>query len=191
MAMEATPATHPGYPFAFRFEVAYRLIDEGQTLEVELATTNTGDVPLPYYAGHHFYFAVDHRERADWTLALPFARTGVQTADGSIVFGPAPEASATLDQPALIDRFQVEPTQTRFAMTNRKKGYAIEFDLAPRETVPWHTVTTWTQTPESDFYCVEPWLGLPNAIHHGEGLRWVAPGTTERGICALRYTKSS
>ncbi len=40
-------------------------------------------------------------------------------------------------------------------------------------------MTTWTEAPESDFYCVEPWLGLPDAIHNGLGLRQLAPGTTE------------
>jgi len=46
-------------------------------------------------------------------------------------------------------------------------------------------VTTWTEKPDSDFYCIEPWLGLPNAIHHGEGLRHVAPGATEIAVCRL------
>ncbi len=66
-------------------------------------------------------------------------------------------------------------------------GAALDFDLHPRETVPWYAVTTWTQQPDSDFYCVEPWLGLPDAIHHGQGLRWVAPGATERAVCALHF----
>jgi galactose mutarotase-like enzyme len=45
-------------------------------------------------------------------------------------------------------------------------------------------VTSWTETERSDFYCVEPWLGLPDAIHNGFGLRWLAPGEQERA--ALR-----
>jgi galactose mutarotase-like enzyme len=50
---------------------------------------------------------------------------------------------------------------------------------------PWYAVTTWTQAPESDFYCIEPWLGLPNAIHHGEGLRWLVPGAKEIATLVL------
>ncbi|HBD37455.1 MAG TPA: aldose epimerase, partial [Cupriavidus sp.] len=29
------------------------------------------------------------------------------------------------------------------------------------------------------------WLGLPNAIHHSQGLRWIKAGTRERAICRL------
>jgi aldose 1-epimerase len=49
----------------------------------------------------------------------------------------------------------------------------------------WYAVTTWTEGPDSDFYCVEPWLGLPDAIHHGQGLRWLQPGQTEEALCRL------
>ncbi len=185
MRLEDNEQTRAGYPFAFRFEVAYRL--RGDALEAEFATTNTGKDPLPYYAGHHFYFALDHRDRARWTIDLPFARTGTQAPDGSIVMGNPPEASATLDRPELIDRLHIAPTASRFALSDQRDGARIEFDLTPRETVPWYAVTTWTQKPESDFYCVEPWLGLPNAIGHGLGLRWVAPGTTEKAVCSLHY----
>lgn len=187
MRIEQTPQTLEDYPFSFRFEVAYRLLPDA--LEVEFATTNPGAEPLPYYAGHHFYLAVNHAERSRWKLALPFRKTGVQGKDGAPVFGPAP-GDATLDQPELVDRFQIEPLERRFALMNRRDGVEIEFDLQPREpqpTAPWYNVTTWTMAPESDFYCVEPWLGLPDAIHHGHGLRHVAPGQTEKAVCRLTY----
>ncbi|MDE1171061.1 MAG: hypothetical protein PW734_07635 [Verrucomicrobium sp.] len=188
LRIESTPETLEMYPFPFVFEVAYRLAGDG-VLEVELATTNTGSAPLPYYAGHHFYLNIPHAERPAWTLEFPFEKTGMRKSEegGEVVFGPAPEASSTLDNPALIDRFQIGPKRNRFSLRHQD-GRTIEFDLAPRETVPWHTVTTWSETPTSDFYCVEPWLGLPDAIHHeGYGLRHVAPGATERAVCALRY----
>ncbi|KAI3598567.1 Galactose mutarotase [Cupriavidus necator H850] len=37
-------------------------------------------------------------------------------------------------------------------------------------------MTTWSESATSDFYCVEPWVGLPDAIHHGQGLRWINQG---------------
>ena len=36
----------------------------------------------------------------------------------------------------------------------------ITIDLQRPGSVPWYAVTTWTETPQSDFYCVEPLLGL-------------------------------
>ncbi len=56
------------YPFSFQFDVVVSLLPASR-LEVRFETTNTGSAPLPYYAGHHFYFAMPHQERADWTLS--------------------------------------------------------------------------------------------------------------------------
>jgi galactose mutarotase-like enzyme len=61
----------------------------------------------------------------------------------------------------------------------------LVFELTHPGSVPWYAVTTWTQSADSDFYCIEPWLGLPNAIHHGEGLRRIDPGKTEIATCVL------
>ncbi|CAM2168990.1 hypothetical protein PSAC2689_190055 [Paraburkholderia sacchari] len=54
---------------------------------------------------------------------------------------------------------------------------------------PWYTVTSWTLAPDSDFYCVELWLGLPDAIHSGLGLRWLEPVQTEEA--SLRISVSA
>jgi galactose mutarotase-like enzyme len=50
-------------------------------------------------------------------------------------------------------------------------------------------VTTWTETDQSDFYCVEPWLGLPDAIHNGLGLRWLEPGRSETASLRIRVSE--
>jgi galactose mutarotase-like enzyme len=64
-------------------------------------------------------------------------------------------------------------------------GRRIEIDLARAGSVPWYTVTSWTEAETSDFYCVEPWLGLPDAIHNGRGLRWLAPNQTETAALTI------
>jgi len=184
MRLVENERTLPGYPFPFRFEVAYRL--GPQSLEAEFLVTNTGTRPLPYYAGHHFYFEVDHRDRAEWRVELPFRRTVTGDPVGNMIEGPAP-ADTLLSAPELSDRIHVEPLASRFSLLHRPDGTGVEIDLAPAESIPWYAVTTWTEHPDSDFYCVEPWLGLPNAIHHGQGLRRLAPGATEKAVVILRH----
>jgi galactose mutarotase-like enzyme len=85
----------------------------------------------------------------------------------------------------IIDRFQIEPTAPMITLRHESSGRRLVFELAHAGAVPWYAVTTWTQAAESDFYCIEPWLGLPNAIHHGEGLRRLAPNTTEIATLVL------
>ena len=63
---------------------------------------------------------------------------------------------------------------------------AVSFELDQPDSVPWYAVTTWTEADTSDFYCIEPWIGLPDAIHNGHGLRWLAPGQDGSGVAAAR-----
>jgi len=184
MRLVDSEETRASYPFAFRFDVVVKLLPKSR-LEIRFETTNTGNTPLPYYAGHHFYLVLPHQERADWTLHLPCASWGRQAPDGSIMHEKAWSDLLHLDDPALVDRFQIEPRDPKVTLLNVKTGQQLVFDLTHPDSVPWYAVTTWTQAADSDFYCIEPWLGLPNAIHHGEGLRRLAPGQMETAICVL------
>ena len=103
MTLRDSGATRAGYPFGFRFEAAYRLVG-GRTLEAELSTANTGDAPLPYYAGHHFYFALPHAQRGVTTLELPPTMRRYQEPDGAIAAAVPGMPSYTLDDPVIHDR---------------------------------------------------------------------------------------
>jgi aldose 1-epimerase len=185
MRLTDSAATRDLYPFAFQFDVVV-ILHPGSRLELRFETSNRGPAPLPYYAGHHFYLALPQAERADWTLHLPCAAWGRQAPDGSIVREAAGDADLCLNDGALVDRFQIEPSTDRVLLENQSAGRRLVLELPTTGSLaPWYAVTTWTEKPDSDFYCVEPWLGLPNAIHHGEGLRHVAPGSTESASCVL------
>jgi galactose mutarotase-like enzyme len=185
MRLTDSDVTREFYPFAFQFDVVVVLHPQAR-LEIRFETTNRGETPLPYYAGHHFYLAIPHAERAQWTLHLPCAAWGRQAPDGSVVREEATSGYFRLDDPALVDRFQIEPQTTRVLLENATSARQLAIELpSADDLVPWYAVTTWTEKPDSDFYCVEPWLGLPNAIHHGEGLRHIAPGASESASCVL------
>jgi galactose mutarotase-like enzyme len=184
MRLTDSDSTRASYPFTFQFDVVVRL-QPGSRLEVRFETTNTGDAPLPYYAGHHFYLALPHQERAEWSLHLPCEAWGRQAEDGSIVREKASASDLSLSDSAIIDRFQIEPTAPMVTLQHKGSGRRLVFELAHTGATPWYAMTTWTQAPESDFYCIEPWLGLPNAIHHGEGLHRLAPGATEVATVVL------
>lgn len=189
MTLTDTEATRVQYPFSFRFEAAYRLTDT-HTLEVALSTSNTGDARLPYYAGHHFYFALPHALRAETTLELPPTVRRRQLEDGSISTPEPGEAQYTLDDPFIHDRFHclqgVPATPVRLECPALRRR--IDIDVDREGSVPWYAVTTWTETETSDFYCVEPWLGLPDAIHNGLGLRWLEPRRTETASLRIRVS---
>jgi galactose mutarotase-like enzyme len=187
MTLTDSEATRAVYPFAFRFTARYRLVDDA-TLEVSLTTVNRSERPLPYYAGHHFYFALPHTLRGETTLDLPPNLRRHQEADGPLSAPEPGEPQYRLDDPRILDRFHVidaVPASQRIATLHTPSlRRSIEFDLRESPT-PWYSITTWTEAADSDFYCVEPWLGLPDAIHNGTGLRWVAPGQSETATLRL------
>ena len=184
MRLTDSAQTKAEYPFAFQFDVVVTL-QPGSRLEVRFETTNRGDQPLPYYAGHHFYLAIPHGERGDWKLDLPCASWGTQAADGAILHQKPESDDLRLDDPRLIDRFQIKPRTNQVLLVNSRTQQRLVFDLSEPGSAPWYAVTTWTESASSDFYCIEPWLGLPNAIHHREGLRQIAAGETEVARCIL------
>lgn len=189
MTLRDSAATRAGYPFGFRFEAAYRLID-ARTLEVELSVANTGDAPLPHYAGHHFYFTLPHAQRGAATIALPPTLRRYHQADGAIAPAVPGQPSYKLDDPVIHDRMhclQGAPDRpVRLLMPGLDR--TVEIDLQRPGSVPWYCVTTWTEAADSDFYCVEPWLGMPDAIHNGLGLRWVQPGRAETAALRIKVS---
>lgn len=183
-----SPATLAMFPFHFALRLAYRLRDG--TLDVSMTVANTGAATFPYYAGHHFYFSQPPEARGASILSMPRAVRRHQLPDGSI--GPAEPGMPQyrLDDPRLQDRFHVLASaagaaERRATLVTPALGRTLTLDLAQPGSIPWYAVTTWTERPDSPFYCIEPWLGLPNAIHHGAGLRWLAPGATETAACRL------
>ncbi|GAB3627031.1 hypothetical protein PTE30175_05045 [Pandoraea terrae] len=174
--------TRDAYPFAFRLEVVYRLQDDA--LSVETTTHNTGVEPLPYYPGHHFYFQLPHALRAETTLTLPPNRRQYHLPDGRLSVPERGEQHYRLNDPRLDDGIHLLDVSSSATLTTPSLGREISFDLRHGGT-PWFALVTWTERADADFYCVEPWLGVPDAIHHGNGLRWLAPGASETALCRI------
>jgi len=137
--------------------VTNQLVPNGP--EVVLETRNTGSQPMPYYAGHHFYFALPHEQRMQSHLSMPTSERMRQNGDGSLTKPQTGNCTYTVDDPRLQDTFHVlrAAGPVRLAMPSR----TIEIALNEGITVPWYAVTSWTERDDSDFYGIEPWLGLP------------------------------
>lgn len=189
MLLRSNEETLKVYPYKFAFLVTYALIGSEQSeLAVEFRTINLDDRELPYYAGHHFYFAVPHTERANWEVDIPALKWGRQDAQGDVSEKERKDSPVRLDDKDLIDNFHLELQSTKLLLTNNAAKHSIVFNL--ESPTPWYEVTTWALSDTNDHFCVEPWLGLPNALHHGKGLRSLAPNTEEVATCSIRLEKT-
>ena len=184
MRLEANDTTRAVYPFDFRLEVALRLgVD---SLEVCYRVTNPGKNPLPWSAGHHFYFGIPASDRADWELELPCRHWASQDfSTGEIQLRDPSTTRDALSNPAWIDRLHVQPDLDRIQLAQASTGRTISFKDTSPQSGSWHCVTTWTEKPDSDFFCVEPWSALPNAAANGFGLQTTRPGESLEISCQI------
>ncbi|HVS54366.1 MAG TPA: aldose epimerase [Opitutaceae bacterium] len=175
------PEARESYPFDYEFTVTYRFEPFGLTCE--LALTNLGRTPLPWSAGHHFYFTLPWSEgttRRDYAIRLPATKRLKQDPNnGKLVPGPALQPEESLASPALIDTFHtaLRGNEVVFGEKGRPGDVIVRLG-ADKVPPPDATFVTWTLADDSPFYCVEPWMGPANAAEHKVGLHFVKPGDT-------------
>jgi galactose mutarotase-like enzyme len=170
------------YPFEYDFVVTYRFEPFG--LSCEFALTNHGHEPLPWSAGHHFYFTLPWSEgttRGDYLIRIPATKRLKQDPTGALVAGPVLQPQEPLSNPALIDTFHtaLRSNEVVFGEKDRPGDVAVRLGTA-KVPPPEATFVTWTLAEDSPFYCVEPWMGPANAAEHKVGLHHVAPGDTQK-----------
>ncbi|MEN9404216.1 MAG: hypothetical protein RL091_2919 [Verrucomicrobiota bacterium] len=175
-------AAKAAYPYDYEFVVSYRF--DPLALFVELQLTNHGRTPIPWSAGHHFYFTLpwtQGRTRRDYLLETTATKQLRRDEQGQLIAGPQTGTRSTLDNPDLIDLIHTGLKREVFAVTEQNTGDRLLFrtsmagssgkDLA---------IVTWTQDEKSPFYCIEPWMGPPNAHETKTGLHNVPPGQTQK-----------
>ncbi len=177
-------AANEAYPFDYEFTVVYRFNPLGLSCEFNLK--NTGDKPIPWSAGHHFYFTMpweDGKTRADYQIRIPATKTLRQDAQGMLQPGPAIKPVEPLSNSALVDTFHLGLKSNAVTVTP-SSGAEGGDTLTIRNGLeavppPEATFVTWTKDADSPFYCIEPWMGPANSPETKNGLHWVAPGHSQ------------
>lgn len=176
------------YPFNYEFTVAYRFSELG--LACELTLRNLDKQPIPWSAGHHFYFTVPWTEgltRGDHVIRIPATRTLRQDFNtGGLVAAPTFQPEERLDNPELIDTFHLglKSNAVTLGPVDGPGGIIVRHGTAA-VPAPEATFVTWTMNPEAPFYCIEPWMGPPNAPETKVGLHWVQPGQAQSFVVEI------
>lgn len=170
------------YPFDYDFTVTYGFEPVGLTCE--FALTNLGREPLPWSAGHHFYFTVpwaDGTQRGDYRIRIPATRRLRQDVTGALVTGADLKFEESLGNPVLLDTLHTGLRSNEVVFGEPGRGGDVCVELGTEKIpAPDAVFVTWTLAETSPFYCVEPWMGPPNAPGHKVGLHLVPPGQTQR-----------
>lgn len=175
-----TPETLKMYPWPFELELVYA-ISPGR-LESRLSVRNTGDAPMPYYAGWHPYFAAPPPGggKEQTLFDIPARRRHVynDTLSDIIGTGPPPEMPASITRPDINELLlEVEPGAT--STLRHPDGFTIrqsgDARLAFRQL---YTL------PDRPFFCDEPWMAPPGSMNRSDGPRRLPAGAEETtAIC--------
>ncbi|MCF7687458.1 MAG: aldose epimerase [Cephaloticoccus sp.] len=176
------------YPFDYEFIVRYRFEPLG--LICELSLRNLGTEPLPWSAGHHFYFTLPWTEglsRSDYAIRLPASQHYKQDVTGALVPGPILKEIESLANPDLIDTIHLGLRDNTVVFGERGHAGDVVVSLGAQNVPPANAaIVTWSQSADAPFYCVEPWMGPPNSPEHKRGLQFVAPGLVQTFTVAVR-----
>jgi galactose mutarotase-like enzyme len=189
--LQPDAAAHEAYPFDYRFTVRY--LFDALSFKVFLKLENLGEAPLLWSAGHHFYFALpwhDGLSRKDYRFQIPAKKCFTPGPDGSLEPMKPVGNEGDFGQPDISDRIftKLKGHEVIFGPKSGEEDIGIRL-LKDRDTFSsWNAFVIWTESAESPFFCVEPWMGPPNSPEHKKGLHAVNGGkSAEFGVeVALR-----
>jgi galactose mutarotase-like enzyme len=178
-------ATRASYPYDYEFVVTYRF--SALKLFCEYSLRNLDSQPLPWSAGHHFYFALpwnDGLGREDYVIRIPAGKTMKHdfTTGNLITPGPKFKAEESMGNALLLDTFHtaLKSNTVTFGPKNKNQPGQVSVRNGTRKVPePDALFVTWTLDDKVPYYCVEPWMGPANAPSHGVGMHWVMPGQTQ------------
>lgn len=176
-----TPETRESYPYRYDFTVTYRF--EELALYAEFRLQNLDTEPIPWSAGHHFYFTLPSREgssRADYQIYIPAKEAYRHSSDGSLVPVSDFPQEERFDSAGLRDRIHTRLKWNRvtFGPTDGDEQIDIRFGNSEKPD-PGAAIVIWTEGEDSPFFCVEPWMGPPNSPASKVGLHFVEPGKSQ------------
>jgi galactose mutarotase-like enzyme len=166
------------YPFEYDFVVRYDFGPLGMACRFEI--TNQGAEAIPWCAGHHFYFKVPwHADklRRDYFVRIDSAQRFSLNEVGDLVTAPPFADAEQIGDCAVggIVHLGLRTPAAFLGQHGSAEGLTVRFghDQGPRSDAAF---IAWTPAAEAPFYCVEPWMGPPNAPGNARGVEWVPPG---------------
>lgn len=175
------PNSREIYPFDYHLSANQRLLSNGLEISFRVEASSGNSGPMPFALGLHLSFdfsswwgddwlqgSVEHLGRFAWRtdkLAQASERFELPS-DPICLLNPALES-------AIIPTRPNEPV--RLVCPDRDRALDMSFETVPAAS---EGDLVWVSflDPQNRFYCLEPWVGWPNAINSGRGRVDLQPG---------------
>ncbi len=172
------------YPFQFTLTARYDLAADAMTIALKIKAGKNAD-PMPVNLGLHPFFAA--KGRLDLKAGHKIRVTPTGGAGKASVFPENEEETTALtDSPLLQSLIFADLAEPRAGVVDEASRLRLGIEWDKKD--PFKYVVVYTR-PDEGFYCVEPWMGLPDAVHSGLGVAWLKAG--EELAAKIRLTLSA
>jgi galactose mutarotase-like enzyme len=178
--------TRAVYPFHFNVELWYEI--SHRNLFCRQIYTNHGDRPMPYYAGFHPYFLTPPPRSGKEKVILNFRpeRRMLYNERLTHIIGEQDlfNLPISVADPQIHEQLLQlgEERECHLQFPNGDLLNLAAEGVEDKNLFPYIQIYSPADQP---FICIEPWMGYPNALNKGEGVRWLAPGQSEHGVLRL------
>jgi galactose mutarotase-like enzyme len=174
LVLNSNDQTRAIYPFEFQLAFTYAL--QGNSLDIRQSYTNRSESPMPFSTGLHPYFWTLDKTQLQFDIpASEYQDQRTKTTDAfsggfdfnvdeiDVAFRELAGRSATVTDPS------------------RQLQITLSYDTA------YSAVVFWT-VKGKEFYCLEPWSALRNAMNTSDRLIHLEPGATLETLVRLNVT---
>ena len=151
------------YPFDYEFSVTYRFSE--LSFNCELMLINNGTEAIPWGAGLHPYFQLPWHagaSRKDYRLVCDAKKAYHINADGT--FEPADITKTSFADEDIYNRIhtRLKTNIVKFGSKNGEEDITMKIGFDDSSNIA-TTIVTWSETDDAKYYCVEPWMNMPNS----------------------------
>ena len=193
LELVSSDATRKYYPYAFRLDATYELVDGQLTVDYVVAADAANPEPMPFSIGNHIAFNAPLLKGSD-PSKMQFETqntTQILRDAAGLVNGKSKERS--FYEPEELGSFNAQVALPLAGYKSQPFSRMID----PQGMVVRLTQTASTSLPEPlirvnayggpsvGYFCPEPWFGVQNSLNTGVGVVKLAPGQQWRWRLAI------
>lgn len=187
LMLKSTEETLKNYPFRFQVKLNYQV--KNKEFICTQKYINLDDKALPYYAGFHPYFLTPPVNQGKEKVILNFKpkRGFIYNEHLTDLIGEKENFNlpSSITNPELNEQIS-ELGEDKEVTLSYPDGLKISLSTENENNPDLFRYLQLYHQVNEPFFCVEPWMGFPNALNTVLGVRWIAPRQSEIGVLRLR-----
>ncbi|OGT51285.1 MAG: hypothetical protein A3E84_04225 [Gammaproteobacteria bacterium RIFCSPHIGHO2_12_FULL_42_13] len=182
MVLKDSAETLQRYPFKFEVRLKYR-IAPGK-IYCDLTVTNQEySRAMPYYAGFHPYLFIPG-DKSKTFLEFKAVRRLKYNETLTDIIGDQPilKTPIALSDPSINEQLSMLSRDKKVQLTYENGEKIVVTVEEGSDCFPYLQLYHMSEKP---FFCIEHWMGFPNAINTVSGVRWLQPSESEHAVYTI------